>query len=113
MRFDHLDERRLYPRKALGANVQLRSSGVAVGVAVPCSHHSLSHDISATGMRIESDQFYLPNTRLLISVERESAGMLFITSRVVVVVWAKPLPARDKCLLGIRFSRRNIPISPV
>jgi hypothetical protein len=107
MRSDQQKERRRHPRKPLGGKVQLLSPGAAIPSTVPCSRHSLSHDISATGMRIESDRFYLRNTQLLLSIERESAGRLSITSCAAVVVWANPLPGQGRCMLGIRFSKNS------
>jgi hypothetical protein len=105
MRSSHQENhrRRHHPRQPMGAKVQLQPIGTVVSDSVPCSHHSLSRDISASGMRIEADRFYSPDTRLLLAIEQEGVGMLSITLCTGAVVWMDPLPIQGRCMLGIKF----------
>lgn len=103
MQDSEYDNRRTHQRVPMGCEVQLHPLVASFDEAAECSHDSESRDISAGGMRVWSDRLYPLHARLLLAFECDARDWPSVTSRVGSVVWCSPLPAREGCLLGIKF----------
>ncbi len=68
-----------------------------------CSRHCLSHDISASGVRLHADHCYERGSKVLLTLESRQNGWTQITSYTGSVVWAKLEASDTRCELGIHF----------
>ena len=84
--------------------MQIQALDAPVSDSDACSHYCLSHDVSASGIRLVADHSYPLDTQVLLTMECRQNGWASIISRVGSVVWARPDESGQRCQLGIRFT---------
>jgi hypothetical protein len=101
--------RRRHFRRSDCCDVQIQTIDAPLNDSEACSHFCVSHDVSASGIRLVADRPYPPDSKVLLTMECRQNGWTRIVSRVGSVVWTKQAPGAGHCQIGIRFTDVDAP----